>query len=269
MYKHVLRLEGVRHPIQTPKKFNEAANYIKSEFEKYGLQTSEHKFHLEDFDFEFRNIEGTIGDIEKPTFLFTSHYDTVGWAPGADDNASGIAIMLESARILAKSNKNFNIQFICFTLEECNPILVELVKEKARSLGLMDTRDRYLNYHVQKLMKNVEELSIKYLQKGISCPKVYEKIYSQIKNDLTSEENEYLEFIRTYSVGITIEKIIGTIGNLGSDKWLKNAIQEKRKISGVINLESVGYISTKPRSQVMNPIYSVLFPWYKLISSRK
>ena len=109
LYKHILRLEGVRHPVKTPKKFNRDADYIKSEFVKYGLQTSEQKFLLENYDFEFRNIEGTIGDIEKPTILITSHYDTMGITPGADDNASGIAVMLEAARVIAESNKNYNI----------------------------------------------------------------------------------------------------------------------------------------------------------------
>lgn len=269
LYKHVLRLEGVRHPIKTPKKFNEDANYIKSEFEKYGLQISEQKFQLENFDFEFRNIEASIGDIEKPTILITSHYDTVGGAPGADDNSSGIAVMLESARVLAENNKNFNIQFVCFTLEECNPIVVELCKEKARSLGLMDDKDRYLNYHVQKLMKKVEDLSIKYLKRGLSIPKTCEKVYSQIENEMTSDEDEYVEFIRSFSVGLTIESILGTLASIGSTKWVEKAIQDKREIIGVINLERVGYISTKPHSQEMNRLYSFIFPTYKIKTFKK
>ncbi|NHK31141.1 MAG: M28 family peptidase [Asgard group archaeon] len=269
LYKHILRLEGVRHPVKTPKKFNEDADYIKSEFKKYGLQTSEQKFHLEYSDFKFRNIEGTIGSIDKPTILITSHYDTMGVTPGADDNGSGIAVMLETARIIAENNSNYNIQFVCFTLEECNPIVIELAKEKAKALGLMDHKDRYLNYHVQKIMKKVEESCIEYLKRGLSVSKTIEKVYSQIENDLTDEENEYIEFIFSFAIGKTVDSIIGTLGNVGSTKWVEKAVQDKRKIVGVLNLDSVGYISNKPHSQEMNRVYSLIFPSYKMKFIRK
>ncbi|NHJ40597.1 MAG: M28 family peptidase [Asgard group archaeon] len=177
--------------------------------------------------------------------------------------------MLESARVLAENNNNFNIQFVCFTLEECNPIVVKLAKEKARSLGLMDDKDRYLNYHVQKLMKKIEELSIKYLKRGFSIPKTCEKVYSQIVNEMTSEEEEYVEFIRSFSNGLTVESMFGILASVGSTKWVDKAIHEKRKIIGVINLESVGYISKKPHSQEMNPLLPIIFPTYKTKILRK
>jgi hypothetical protein len=269
LYQHVLRLEGIRHPIKTPKKFNEDADYIKAEFEKYGLQTSEQKFQLENFDFEFRNIEGTIGNIDKPTILITSHYDTMHCTPGADDNASGIAVMLEAARVIAENDNNYNIQFICFTLEECNPIIVKLVYDKARELGLMDSEDRYLNYHTQKIMKKVENICIKNLKRTTSLSKTCEKVYSEIQNELTNKENEYIRFIISLIAGKTVESFLGSIASIGSTKWAEKAVLDNRKITGVINLESVGYISSKPHSQEMNRLHSFIFPSYKLKHIRK
>ncbi|VVB89767.1 Peptidase family M28 [uncultured archaeon] len=63
--------------------------------------------------------------------ILCAHYDstaksTTGWdwqtcpAPGANDNASGVAAMLEIARILRNVNMNYTIRFIAFTGEEQN-----------------------------------------------------------------------------------------------------------------------------------------------------
>lgn len=63
--------------------------------------------------------------------ILCAHYDsiaksTTGWdwqtcpAPGANDNASGVAAMLEIARILKNIDMNYTIRFIAFTGEEQN-----------------------------------------------------------------------------------------------------------------------------------------------------
>ncbi|MBD3192771.1 MAG: hypothetical protein GF308_19180 [Candidatus Heimdallarchaeota archaeon] len=77
LYQQVLRVQGVKHPIIAPEKLNETADYIKSEFEKYGLKTQEHTFTVDGFDFTFRNIEGSLNESSEPEMLITSHYDTV------------------------------------------------------------------------------------------------------------------------------------------------------------------------------------------------
>jgi Zn-dependent M28 family amino/carboxypeptidase len=47
-----------------------------------------------------------------------AHYDTVEGTPGADDNASGIAGLLELARLFSERTFAGTIQFVAFTLEE-------------------------------------------------------------------------------------------------------------------------------------------------------
>jgi hypothetical protein len=73
------------------------------------------------------NKEGSmaIGNT-NPLILISAHYDnrmqnisqTNARAPGADDNASGVAAILELARILSKVNLKNNIQFVLFSGEE-------------------------------------------------------------------------------------------------------------------------------------------------------
>jgi aminopeptidase YwaD len=68
-----------------------------------------------------QNVIGTLYAEENknntPTIVIGAHYDCVN-TPGANDNASGTATMLELARVLSKYEHNANIKFIAFGAEE-------------------------------------------------------------------------------------------------------------------------------------------------------
>lgn len=73
------------------------------------------------------NKEGSMANgNSNPLILISAHYDNRmrnisqpnARAPGADDNASGVAAILELARILSKVNLKNNIQFVLFSGEE-------------------------------------------------------------------------------------------------------------------------------------------------------
>ncbi|MCP3097931.1 M28 family peptidase [Myxococcus sp. K15C18031901] len=57
-------------------------------------------------------------DARTPVTFVAAHYDSVPDCPGADDNASGVAVMLECARVLARSSVAPPIGFIAFNAEE-------------------------------------------------------------------------------------------------------------------------------------------------------
>lgn len=120
---------------------------IRDQFEAYGLQTEVDTFFptAEDCaaavkamqavcppDNAFQNVIATLpGEDHSRYYLVTAHYDTInadkaGWymdketipAPGANDNGSGVAIMLETARILSGSRFQYDIRFVAFAAEE-------------------------------------------------------------------------------------------------------------------------------------------------------
>lgn len=63
-------------------------------------------------------IGGLAGQNGGNTYLLTAHYDAAESSPGADDNASGVAGMIEAARVLSKYHFKHAIKFIGFDLEE-------------------------------------------------------------------------------------------------------------------------------------------------------
>ncbi len=68
----------------------------------------------------FRNIVGTHAGAMAPReqVLVVAHYDTKPGTPGADDNASAVAAMIEIARMLCPMRFQRTLQFVGFALEE-------------------------------------------------------------------------------------------------------------------------------------------------------
>lgn len=54
-----------------------------------------------------------------PPILIGAHYDAVPGTPGADDNATGVAVLLELASAFAAKPPAYPIQLVAFDLEEC------------------------------------------------------------------------------------------------------------------------------------------------------
>jgi Zn-dependent M28 family amino/carboxypeptidase len=115
---HIQLLEGVRHPVAAPEALDHAADYMKNTLQYLGYETAEHLFL--DNGRPFRNVIATRKGLKHPNeqVVVLAHYDTVAGSPGADDNASGVAVLLEIARILEQFRLERTIQFIGVSLEE-------------------------------------------------------------------------------------------------------------------------------------------------------
>lgn len=81
-------------------------------------------------NFKTANVCGIVKGIEKPDSIIfiTAHYDHLGgmgkytYFPGANDNASGISLLLNIARYYATHPQKYSIGFICFAGEEAGLI---------------------------------------------------------------------------------------------------------------------------------------------------
>lgn len=116
--RHIEALEGVRHPVAAPEALERAADYITESLHSLGYDVADHWFT--DNDRSFRNVIASRRGSHLPNerVVVLAHYDTVEGSPGADDNASGIAVMLEISILLAHLRFERTIHFIAVTLEE-------------------------------------------------------------------------------------------------------------------------------------------------------
>ena len=116
---HVEKLAGEigeRH-YQVPKAYAAAAKYIETVFIENKLTP-----YLETFGdkSQYSNIIAEVYGLRSPDDIIVvgTHYDTVWMAPGADDNASGVAVLLELARELRTRKLDKTIRFVAFANEE-------------------------------------------------------------------------------------------------------------------------------------------------------
>ena len=118
MKKYLGDIYGIRCYQVDPYEVEEKKNYIKQFFEINGLASEFQPFKF--FQYDADNILGTKYGMVNPkkTVILCGHYDTASNSPGAHDNGSGIAGMLEIIRILTTFNFEYTIKFIAFDLEE-------------------------------------------------------------------------------------------------------------------------------------------------------
>jgi Zn-dependent M28 family amino/carboxypeptidase len=108
---------GPRTP-SIPDSLVRAANYIHSVFEGAGLTVSE-----QDYDYYDQRVTNLLGTVPATAgasayYVVGAHYDTVPGTPGADDNASAVAVLLELARSMRQARLKVPVLFAAFTLEE-------------------------------------------------------------------------------------------------------------------------------------------------------
>lgn len=93
---------------------NRAAEYITQEFKNIGYQPRFQEYELGGRI--FRNIEVEVAgkDASAPILIVGAHYDSALNSPGADDNASGVACLLEVARALHGNQFDRKIKIVAF-----------------------------------------------------------------------------------------------------------------------------------------------------------
>ncbi len=126
-----------------------AADYVLTQLKGTGAQVSEQEFTVDGE--RYRNIVARFGPDSGPLLVIGAHYDAFGdsdfgYPPGADDNASGVAGLIELARLLAQGPQRRPIELVAYTLEEPPHFRTEemgsahhasMLKQQGREVALM------------------------------------------------------------------------------------------------------------------------------------
>jgi hypothetical protein len=94
-----------------------ARDNIVALFQSFGLDVT-----VEPFSWgggTYKNVVATKWGLVHPSrqYLLGAHYDSAS-TPGADDDASGVALVLEAARVLSQYDTEYTIRFVAFDLKE-------------------------------------------------------------------------------------------------------------------------------------------------------
>jgi aminopeptidase YwaD len=120
-FAHVRRLAGRIGPRPAGSKaYRRAVRYVDGEFTELGYATRLQRFPLPQGGRSW-NVVATSPTPEAIRLLIGAHLDTVGGAPGANDNASGVATLLEMGRVLAAAGFADGLALVAFGAEEFQP----------------------------------------------------------------------------------------------------------------------------------------------------
>lgn len=118
-------LESFQSRYATTSSLASAANYVADQFRATGLQTEFEDFTFTTANYAASNVVATLRGRSSPddVVVVCAHYDSYSdqrpsLAPGADDNASGTAAVLEAARVMAAIPFDFTVRFVAFSAEE-------------------------------------------------------------------------------------------------------------------------------------------------------
>ncbi len=116
--QHVVTMSETFHPRdwQSPKNLNRCADYIAKQFKDSGATVE-----MQDYEIHrvtYRNVIGRFGVGKNKKIIIGAHYDSCDDTPGADDNASGVAGLIELARLIGKKQPDLEVELVAYTLEE-------------------------------------------------------------------------------------------------------------------------------------------------------
>jgi Zn-dependent M28 family amino/carboxypeptidase len=139
LHSHLQHITRDRNPFLATAGHFYAQHYIHEQLGQWG------KVEIHEFEFRGQTYKNLILNLPgarspSPPILIGAHYDTVPGSPGADDNATGIAVLLELARAIATQPAQRPIRLVAFDLEELgvgSKAYAELLQQQGQKLRLM------------------------------------------------------------------------------------------------------------------------------------
>ncbi|MCJ2544359.1 M28 family peptidase [Thermostichus vulcanus] len=137
---HVRQVAHPRDPDWSPLGYCQVKQYVQEQLSRWGS--------LEEFRFEYcRRTYGNWilklpgSSPRRDPILVGAHFDAVPASPGADDNASGVAVLLELARYFAQDPSRSPLWLVAFDLEERGLVgstaYAQFLKQQGQPLRLM------------------------------------------------------------------------------------------------------------------------------------
>lgn len=118
--RHVDRLAGLIGPrhVGAPWALEAAATMIASELIQSGFEVN--RLPYVTLGAEVANLVAELPGTQRPDKIVVlgAHYDTVPTTPGADDNASAVAVLLEAAKLMRDLKPKYTVRFVAFPCEE-------------------------------------------------------------------------------------------------------------------------------------------------------
>jgi len=144
--KHINRLAvdiGPR-PVTNELSIKKTENYITNYFKNIGLQVQLQQYKYGNYDITNIITGSQENLLSSKYYVIGAHYDSVPETYGADDNASGIAVLLELARYTMQEKISLPVRFVAFTAEEPPTFSTRYQGSKVFVKSVLEKKDEIL-----------------------------------------------------------------------------------------------------------------------------
>lgn len=141
LHDHLTQIARERDPY-----LNSGGHFLVREYIRESL-TQWGEVEIHEFNFNGKTHQNLILNLNSASslnlspILIGAHYDAVPGTPGADDNATGVAVLLEMAEVFASHPLNYPVRIVAFDLEEYGLLgstaYAKYLKDKQEKLRLM------------------------------------------------------------------------------------------------------------------------------------
>ena len=141
LHNHLTQIVRERDPYLNSGGHFFVREYIRESLSQWGeVETHEFEFNGKTHQNLILNLN-LNSNADIPPILIGAHYDAVPGTPGADDNATGVAVLLEMAKVFANNPLKNPVRLVAFDLEEYGLLgstaYARYLKENKQKLRLM------------------------------------------------------------------------------------------------------------------------------------
>ncbi|NER23748.1 MAG: M20/M25/M40 family metallo-hydrolase [Symploca sp. SIO1C2] len=145
LYQHLTQIVRDRDPYLNTGGHFFVQQYIRQQLQQWGtVETHEFRVQRKTYKNLILNLppqessQRKIANQRKrksPPILIGAHYDAVPGSPGADDNATGVAVLLELARAFTIQPPKSTVRLVAFDMEEYGLLGSEQYAEELKQQG--------------------------------------------------------------------------------------------------------------------------------------
>lgn len=142
LHSHLTQLVRDRDPYLATAGHFYVQQYIRQQLEQWGtVETHEFQVRGKTHQNLILNLPAANSGNQKLPILIGAHYDAVPGTPGADDNATGVAALLEMARVFTAEPAKYPLRLVAFDMEEYGLLgsaqYADSLKQQQQPLRLM------------------------------------------------------------------------------------------------------------------------------------
>ena len=148
---NIIAPQAFRNYLNT-QELDRVAAYIKQRVEQFAIPCEYQPYQVENKT--YRNVICHLQTGNAQKVIIGAHYDVYGNFKGADDNASGVAGVIETARILAinKTRLKHNVDFVFYTLEEPPYFRTENMGSYVHAKSILNQKDQIQAVYILEMI---------------------------------------------------------------------------------------------------------------------